>query len=82
MLVLVLVVVLPTSPRRLELREATSGRLSSKWKAGSPDGLEGSRFGMYLGDPAIFRFGAPSGQRMSQRAAPANNPSALHYRWF
>jgi hypothetical protein len=25
---------------------------------------------------------APSGQRMSQRAAPANNPSAMHYLWL
>jgi hypothetical protein len=32
--VLVLVVVLPTSPRRLKLREAMSGRLSSIWVTG------------------------------------------------
>ena len=25
---------------------------------------------------------APSGQRMSQPAAPANNPSAMHYPWL
>jgi hypothetical protein len=33
--VLVLVVVLPTSPRRLKLREATPGRLSSIRSAGN-----------------------------------------------
>jgi hypothetical protein len=41
-IVLVLVVVLPTSPRRLKLREAMSGRLSSK-KAFPPCAFERRR---------------------------------------
>jgi hypothetical protein len=61
MLVLVLVVVLPTSPCRLGSRklrrtgrEATSCRLSSKRRAFSPNGLEGSRFGMWQATPRYF----------------------------
>ena len=29
--------------------------------------------------PRDIRSSGPSGQRMSQRAAPANNPGAMHY---
>ena len=101
MLVLVLVIVLPTSPRLLKL-PTSHCRLGSRKLRRTGGGYVGQAVLEMVGTlrgrvlPMAWRGAAlacirrprdicssgASGRRMSLRAAPANNPSAMHYPWL